>query len=177
MVRAYIGLGSNLDAPRRQLATALTALAALPQSRLLADSGCYHSRPMGPQDQPDYCNAVAQIDTELKPLALLDALQAIERAQGRVRGRRWGERTLDLDLLLYGDASIDTPRLKVPHPGLCQRDFVYLPLLALDAAIEVPGRGPLRACIPPAGQWGACYQGPLGAFSRSSGGRPGAAAS
>ncbi|WP_341501987.1 2-amino-4-hydroxy-6-hydroxymethyldihydropteridine diphosphokinase [Gallaecimonas sp. GXIMD4217] len=138
---AYIGLGANLAQPARQLRLALHALAALPGSKLLGASSLYHSAPMGPQDQPDYVNAVAALETELEPLALLDALQAIERQQGRVRKRRWGERTLDLDLLLYAGREIDHPRLTLPHPGLTQRPFVLAPLCELAPALTLPGGG------------------------------------
>lgn len=128
MIRAYLGLGSNLEQPARQLSRALEALAALPRSRLACVSAVYRSAAVGPGPQPDYLNAVVGLDTALAPLALLAQLQAIELAQGRVRTVRWGPRTLDLDLLLYGRRHIDTPRLQVPHPGLAERDFVLYPL-------------------------------------------------
>ncbi len=138
-VRAYIGLGSNLADPRAQLAKAVEALKALPDSRVTALSRLYRSRPMGPADQPDYLNAVAMLDTRLAAEALLDALQAIEKAQGRVRGpQRWGPRTLDLDLLLYGAESISTERLKVPHPGLAERNFVLYPLADVAPELVLP---------------------------------------
>ncbi len=141
MSRAYIGLGSNLQAPRRQLERALEALAALPRSQVLKASRFYRSPPLGPADQPDYLNAVALLETELAPLALLDRLQALENAQGRVRTRRWGPRTLDLDLLLYDRRRIDHPRLQVPHPGIAERDFVLKPLAEIAPGLEVPGLG------------------------------------
>ncbi|WP_313055002.1 2-amino-4-hydroxy-6-hydroxymethyldihydropteridine diphosphokinase [Pseudomonas lopnurensis] len=129
MERVYIGLGSNLADPQRQLRGALQALAELPQSRLVGVSSLYASDPLGPTDQPRYVNAVAALDTALAPLALLDALQAIERAQGRERkAERWGPRTLDLDILLFGDRLIDEPRLQVPHYHLQARAFVLYPL-------------------------------------------------
>lgn len=135
-VRAYIGLGSNLADPESQLARAVDALRKLPQSRLTALSRFYRSRPMGPADQPDYINAVAMLDTRLEALELLDALQAIENGQGRVRGpQRWGPRTLDLDLLLYGAQIIASERLLVPHPGIAERNFVLYPLA--DVAPEL----------------------------------------
>lgn len=128
-VRAYIGLGSNLDDPKGQLQRAIEALRKLPDSRLTAVSRFYRSSPMGPAGQPDYVNAVAMLDTRLEPLALLDALQAIEQQQGRVRqGERWGPRTLDLDILLYGAEMINLARLVVPHPEIKQRNFVLQPL-------------------------------------------------
>lgn len=129
MERVYIGLGSNLAEPREQLRGALRALAAIPSSRLVAVSSLYASDPLGPPDQPRYNNAVAALDTSLAPLELLDALQAIELAQGRVRKtERWGPRTLDLDILLFGDRLIDEPRLTVPHYHLHARAFVLYPL-------------------------------------------------
>lgn len=128
MTPAYLGLGSNLEQPARQLVRALAALAALPRSRLARVSAVYRSAAVGPGPQPDYLNAAARLDTALAPLALLERMQAIEQAQGRVRTVRWGPRTLDLDLLLYGDRHIETPRLQVPHPRLAERDFVLYPL-------------------------------------------------
>jgi 2-amino-4-hydroxy-6-hydroxymethyldihydropteridine diphosphokinase len=151
VTRVHVGLGSNLDDPRRQLESAFEALAALPESVLVARSSLYRSAPMGPADQPDYLNAVAALDTQLAPLALLDALQDIEQAQRRVRSRRWGPRTLDLDLLLYGDRQIDLPRLQVPHPGMHQRCFVLLPLLEVAGDIEIPERGRVSALLPDCG--------------------------
>ncbi len=138
-VRAYIGLGSNLGDPQSQLARAVEALRKLPQSRLTALSRLYRSRPMGPADQPDYVNAVAMLDTRLGPHELLDALQAIENEQGRVRGpQRWGPRTLDLDLLLYGAEVISTERLQVPHPGIAERNFVLYPLADIAPELVFP---------------------------------------
>lgn len=138
-VRAFIGLGSNLNDPKAQLFRAIDALHQIPQSRLTAVSHLYRSVPMGPADQPDYINAVAMLDTRLSPLALLDALQNIENAQGRVRGKeQWGPRTLDLDLLLYGAEIIDSVRLKVPHPGLGERNFVLYPLAELAPELILP---------------------------------------
>lgn len=137
-VRAYIGLGANLASPARQLWQALHHLATIEHSTLVASSSFYGSKPMGPQDQPDYVNAVAALDTALPPLALLDALQAIEQRQGRVRQRRWGERTLDLDLLLYGQQQLTLPRLTVPHEGLKARPFVLEPLKELAPKLVLP---------------------------------------
>ncbi len=147
-IRAYIGLGSNLDEPLQQLQQAIIALQQIPDSRLTARSRFYRSKPMGPADQPDYVNAVAMFDTCLEPLALLDALQAIEQQQGRVRdGERWGPRTLDLDLLLYGPEAIDLPRLQVPHPGLTQRSFVLQPLFDLAPELTFPDGLTLREAL------------------------------
>lgn len=148
MVEAYIGLGSNLDDPVGQLRDALAALAEHEAIELCRCSRLYGSTPMGPQDQPDYVNAVACIATDLEPIPLLDALQAIENQQGRVRQRRWGERTLDLDLILYGDQQIDLPRLQVPHYGMHERAFVLLPLAEIAPAdLMIPGRGPLARLL------------------------------
>ncbi|HEB95851.1 MAG TPA: 2-amino-4-hydroxy-6-hydroxymethyldihydropteridine diphosphokinase [Sedimenticola thiotaurini] len=153
-VSAWVGLGSNLDRPRQQLERAFVGLARLPGTRLVARSPLYHSPPMGPPDQPDYVNAVAMLETGLDPHRLLAALQEIETAHGRRRERRWGPRTLDLDLLLYGDRVIRTPELTVPHPGLTRRAFVLYPLRDLAPDLMVPGAGPVRgladACADPA---------------------------
>ena len=128
MTTVYIGLGSNLQDPTRQLSTALAALENLPQSALGSVSHLYRSAAIGPGSQPTYLNAVARLDTELHPLPLLHALQQIEQAQGRVRTVRWGARSLDLDILLYGDSEIDTPELTIPHPSMHLRNFVIYPL-------------------------------------------------
>jgi 2-amino-4-hydroxy-6-hydroxymethyldihydropteridine diphosphokinase len=128
MTRAYIGLGSNLQEPLRQLRAALQAIARLPSSQLVRVSGAYRSAAVGPGEQPDYLNAVLQLETALQPAELLTALQAIEKAQGRVRSVRWGARSLDLDILLYGDRQVATPSLTIPHPELQRRNFVLYPL-------------------------------------------------
>lgn len=150
MSRVYVGLGSNLDQPRQQLLRAFQELAELPRTQLKGRSSLWASAPMGPADQPDYLNAAALLETSLEPMELLDRLQAIEAAHHRRRERRWGPRTLDLDLLLYDERILDLPRLKIPHPGLHQRDFVLAPLLELDPGLEIPGRGGaaelLQAC-------------------------------
>ena len=144
MIRVYLGLGANLDAPLQQLQQAVDALMQLPQSELAAVSSFYGSKPMGPQDQPDYVNAVAALDTHLAPETLLDELQRIELEQGRQRkDERWGPRTLDLDILLYGEEILATSRLTVPHYGLHQREFVVYPLLELAPALMIPGLGAL----------------------------------
>ncbi|WP_445660389.1 2-amino-4-hydroxy-6-hydroxymethyldihydropteridine diphosphokinase [Acinetobacter sp. F16] len=130
----YIGLGSNLGDSRQILLEAVQKLATLGRVKT---SKLYQSPPMGPQDQPNYLNAVAQLETELAPLVLLDELQRFEQESGRVRLRRWGERTLDLDLLVYGQEHIQNERLTVPHAGLFERDFVVIPLLDLDENIQI----------------------------------------
>ncbi|SFM02874.1 2-amino-4-hydroxy-6-hydroxymethyldihydropteridine diphosphokinase [Marinobacter zhejiangensis] len=137
-VTAYIGLGSNLAEPLKQLASAVVALAMLPETTLVAQSPFYRSSPVGPQDQPDFINGAVQLTTALPPLALLDALQAIEQDQGRERLQHWGPRTLDLDLLLYGHDMIDHERLQVPHPELPNRDFALQPLLDLAPDLTLP---------------------------------------
>ncbi len=131
-VRAYIGLGSNLRAPVRQVQRALCALRQIQKTVLVDYSSLYRSKPLGGISQPDFINAVAALDTRLKAHELLAELQSIERRQGREReGVRWGPRTLDLDLLLYGEEQIRTKALTVPHPGLLQRSFVLFPLLEI----------------------------------------------
>ncbi|WP_337879104.1 2-amino-4-hydroxy-6-hydroxymethyldihydropteridine diphosphokinase [Rheinheimera sp.] len=139
MIRCYIGLGANLEQPVLQLEQAVLALRQLPDTTLVAVSDFYGSKPMGPQDQPDYVNAVAALDTELGPEALLDQLQQIEQQQGRQRkALRWGPRTLDLDLLLYGNQHIHSERLTVPHYGMKQREFVLYPLHQLAPQLVLP---------------------------------------
>lgn len=144
MAAAYVGLGSNLDHPRQQLKDALVELDALENSALLIASSLYCSPPMGPADQPDYINAVAHVETILPPLQLLEALQRIEQSHHRIRKRHWGERTLDLDLLLYDDLGMLTPQLQIPHPGITTRAFVLLPLLEIAPQIVIPGKGPAQ---------------------------------
>ena len=133
MERIYIGMGSNLAAPAEQLRSAVAALARLPRSVLVGVSGFYQSDSLLP-GQPRYTNAVAALDSALAPLELLDALQAIENDQGRERLERWGPRTLDLDIVLFGDRLIDEPRLKVPHYHMQERAFVLYPLAELAPA-------------------------------------------
>ena len=140
-VDAWIGLGSNLNDPETRIRTALDDLRRLERCTLQAVSALYRSPPMGPADQPDYVNAVARLATTLSPEALLDALQSIEQRHARVRSRHWGPRTLDLDLLLYGQAVIATPRLSVPHPGIAVRSFVLYPLAELNPGLVIPGLG------------------------------------
>jgi 2-amino-4-hydroxy-6-hydroxymethyldihydropteridine diphosphokinase len=122
-------------------------LAELPATELEARSSLYASEPMGPTDQPDYVNAVARLRSRLAPDALLDGLQAIEQRHGRQRDRHWGPRTLDLDILTYADEVISSPRLKIPHPGIAERNFVLVPLAEIDSLLEVPGLGPVQALL------------------------------
>ena len=146
-VRAYVGLGANLAEARAHVEAALLALDDLPGTRLVARSSLYFSAPIDAQG-PDFVNAVAALDTELGSGPLLDALQAIEIAHGRERTGRNAPRTLDLDLLLYGDAVADTPRLTLPHPRLHERAFVLIPLLEIAPAVEIPGHGPACDLLP-----------------------------
>ena len=143
---AYIGVGANLGDALANVDAALRELAALPGVRLLGQSSRYRSAPID-ADGADYVNAVACIDTALAAPALLDALQAIEAAHGRARPYRNAPRTLDLDLLLYGDEPIDLPHLRVPHPRMGERAFVLLPLLEIAPDACIPGHGPARALL------------------------------
>jgi 2-amino-4-hydroxy-6-hydroxymethyldihydropteridine diphosphokinase len=141
-VTAYVGLGSNLDDPVAQLTRAYAELARLPDTRLTARSPLYRSAPMGPQDQAEFVNSAAALATALAPQELLQGLLAIERAHGRQRdGMRWGPRTLDLDLLMYGDQVLHEPGLTLPHPGLHERAFVLYPLADIAPGLTVPGHG------------------------------------
>lgn len=132
----YIALGSNLDNPLEQLKQAVESLKTFAID--FEVSPFYGSKPLGPQDQPDYVNAVAKFKTDLAALDLLDRLQQIENQQGRVRLRRWGERTLDLDLLLYGNEQIQNERLIVPHIEMKNREFVIVPLYDLSPELILP---------------------------------------
>lgn len=139
MQRCFIALGSNQADPSAQVTLAFDELQKLPQSCLLARSSLYRSAPLGPQDQPAFINAVAMLETALPPETLLDYLQEIEQRSGRVRkAERWGPRILDLDILLYGDRIIDTPRLQVPHYHMHARSFVLYPLAELAADLRMP---------------------------------------
>jgi 2-amino-4-hydroxy-6-hydroxymethyldihydropteridine diphosphokinase len=143
---AYIGIGSNLDRPRAQVERALDELAEFPRSRLAARSSLYASAPLGYAAQPEFVNAVARLDTDLAPLELLSRLQAIENGHGRERSFANAPRTLDLDLLLFGEQRIATPELVVPHPRMHERAFVLLPLLEIAPGLTIPGRGGAAAC-------------------------------
>ncbi|MBL4622003.1 MAG: 2-amino-4-hydroxy-6-hydroxymethyldihydropteridine diphosphokinase [Immundisolibacteraceae bacterium] len=145
VIDCYVGLGSNLDQPVQQIEQALTELNHLPNTDCVAVSSLYHSQPMGPADQPDYVNAVARLNTTYSALELLQQLLKLENSHGRQRQpqQQNGPRTLDLDLLIYGDQCIDEPGLTVPHPGLHRRDFVLLPMLEISPDVDVPGLGKL----------------------------------
>ena len=148
MVSVFVAMGSNLGQPQKQLSDALACLDGLDAVRVLKCSSFYRSKPAGPQDQPDYINAVLRLETTLAPLDLLDQMQAIETRQGRVRGGiRWGPRILDLDLLLYGDEEITNERLAVPHPELQNRDFVLIPLAEIAPDLVIPGLGPVSGLV------------------------------
>lgn len=146
-VTAYIGLGSNLEDPEVQVRRAFDELDEIPRTRCLSRSRLYISRPIGPDDQPDYINAAAGLLTNLDAYSLLEMLQRIEQMHHRVRGKRWGPRTLDLDLLLFADQVIETPDLTIPHPSMHRRLFVLLPLRDITPDLMVPGRGELSALI------------------------------
>ena len=148
MENVFIGLGSNLDNPLSQLQTAINILQESKNISLSKLSSFYQSEPMGPQDQPEYINAVVEIETTLSPEKLLDVLQEIENKQGRVRETRWGARTLDLDILLYGKNKINSERLTIPHSGIRERNFVLYPLRDLvDPDFEIPNLGKLNELL------------------------------
>lgn len=139
MNTVYLGLGSNLSDPLQQIQQAISVISTHDEINTLACSSLYISQPMGPQDQPDYFNAVLKINTLLKPLALLDKLQAIENIAGRVRkDQRWGARVLDIDILLYNNEVIKNDRLTIPHYGLQEREFVVIPLAEIDNQLQLP---------------------------------------
>jgi 2-amino-4-hydroxy-6-hydroxymethyldihydropteridine diphosphokinase len=140
---AYVGVGSNLDDPVEQVRATLAELDGLPRTRVTACSSLYRTAPVGRLDQPDFVNAVARLETHLTPVELLAGLLALEAAHARVRTTPNAPRTLDLDLLLFGDAVISEPGLEVPHPRMHERAFVLLPLAEIDPAASVPGRGPV----------------------------------
>ncbi len=144
-VSAFIGLGANLDDPRDQVQRALGELARLPQSTLVARSSLWHSAPVGYANQPAFVNAVARLETGLSADALLDELQKVESAHGRARSFANAPRTLDLDLLLYGEEVRASPRLTLPHPRMHERAFVLNPLLEIAPEAVIPGHGSARA--------------------------------
>jgi len=146
-MRVFIGLGSNLADPKAQIRSAVATLKQLTSSQFIACSALYASPPMGPQDQPDYINAVLELETNLTAHDLLDKLQAIEQQQGRQRNRHWGERTLDLDLLVYGEQNIADERLQVPHPGIATRAFVLYPLVEIAADLILPNLGAIKQLL------------------------------
>jgi 2-amino-4-hydroxy-6-hydroxymethyldihydropteridine diphosphokinase len=145
-IPACIGVGSNLGDPIQHVSRALADIKGLEHTAFFIASNLYRNPPMGPQDQPDYVNAVAAVLTRLEPRELLLQLQQIEQRHGRDRSRsvRWGARHLDLDILTYGLREIDEPGLVIPHPGISERNFVLLPLLEITPQLHIPGSGPVR---------------------------------
>lgn len=147
-VRAYIGLGSNMDDPAARVRSGMAALARLTETEVEACSSLYRTEPVGIREQPDFFNAVCRVRTGLAPAALMSGLLELERVHGRVRaGSPGGPRTLDLDLLLYGDEAIRSAELTVPHPRLHERAFVLYPLLEIDPELVIPGHGALRQLL------------------------------
>ena len=147
VVRAYIGLGSNLGDRAGVIADAVSALGSHPEIEVVRVSTLRETEPWGPVEQPRFLNGAVAVETAIAPRALLGVLLDVERRLGRVRHERWGPRTIDLDLLLYGDAVIDEPGLTVPHPRLRERAFVLEPLLELDRSLVVPGQGPVAGLL------------------------------
>ncbi len=144
-VDVYVALGSNLSDPVAQVQKALQELSELPYTSLVTSSSLYLTKPVGPQDQDDFVNGVARLQTSLMPLELLDELQALEISHRRVRRRHWGPRTLDLDLLLYADQVITHPRLTVPHPEMHRRGFVLKPLMEIAPHLVMPDGTPVKS--------------------------------
>ena len=138
MTLCYLGLGSNLRTPTRQLNQAIRLLKALPKTNIKKKSSIIRSQAAGVRGQPLYANAVVAVITRLPPLTLLSYCQHIEKKQGRIRRKKWGARTLDIDLLMYGSHIINTDKLNIPHPRLMQRDFMLNPLLSLDQNAQLP---------------------------------------
>ena len=149
MARAFVGIGANLGEPERQIRAALAELAASEGVEVAAVSSLRETDPVGYEDQPRFLNGAAVVETELSPRELLERLLEIERRLGRVRGEgpRFGPRTIDLDLLLYGDETVDEPGLTIPHPRLAERRFALEPLAELDPGLEIPGHGPVQALL------------------------------
>jgi len=147
MIKVYIGLGSNLDDPQAQLKKATVALGTIPSSSVVKTSSFYKSKPVGPQDQPDYINAVVELATGLSAPVLLDYLQGIENEHGRQREQRWGARTLDLDILLFGEEIIHDDRLVVPHVEMHKRGFVLFPLEEIAPDCVIPDIGSVHSLL------------------------------
>ena len=144
---AYIGLGSNLNNPKQQIKDALIALNSTQDVKVVALSSLYQSKPIDDSEQPDYINAVCQVDTHLTALELLYVCQGIETKQHRVREKKWGARTIDLDIILYGVQVVASKQLIIPHPEMMNRPFVLIPLSELESDLKVPVLGPLQALI------------------------------
>ncbi|MDH5765899.1 MAG: 2-amino-4-hydroxy-6-hydroxymethyldihydropteridine diphosphokinase [Gammaproteobacteria bacterium] len=143
MAIVYVGLGSNLDNPAKQIRQAVKTIAEHEGIHLLSNSGLFSSAALTwhNEPQPDYMNAVIKFETAMTPHKLLDTLQAIENSQGRVRNQKWGARTLDLDILLYDQLELNDERLTIPHPEITQRAFVLYPLNSIDKNLQIPGFG------------------------------------
>lgn len=147
MTAAFIGLGANLGQPRRQLEAAIAEIDRLPHTRVVRRSSFYRSAPLGYSDQPEYVNAVVQVETGLPAERLLAELQAIERAHGRERNFPNAPRTLDLDLLMLGNLEMTSPHLQLPHPRMHERAFVLIPLVEIDPRAVVPGHGAAKELL------------------------------
>ena len=152
MTIAYIGLGSNMKSPKRQIESAIKSIEEMTTIQVLKVSSLYKSKPIGPQDQDDYINAVAKIGTDLMPHELLECMQSIENKQGRIRKERWGPRTLDLDILMFGDEIIKDDKLTIPHLDIENRSFVLAPLAEIDFDCLIPGKGKARDLLTIIGQ-------------------------
>lgn len=140
MQNCYIALGSNLNNPEQQIQQALLSLDELPNSKCIKTSGIYQTKPVGPQQQPDFCNAVTKLQTILDPLRLLMELKRIEQQQGRMPSYHWGPRIIDLDILLYGKEKVNLPELTIPHPHMLERLFVLIPLQEIEPMICLEGK-------------------------------------
>jgi len=148
----YIGLGSNLDNPELHVSKAIDDIKLINNCDFISSSSLYKTPPMGPQDQPDYINAIVKIQSGISALELLDELQALEQHHHRVRTVRWGARNLDLDIILYGTQEIDSIRLKIPHPGLYVRAFVLYPLLEIEPNLSLPNGATIAAQVESLGE-------------------------
>lgn len=147
MTCIYLGLGSNLDSPLENLRSARAAIAGETRICEIAFSNFYQSPPMAGMNQPDYINAVMAIETDLTALELLATMQKIENQHGRIRSQRWGARTLDIDILLFGDEILDLPDLKIPHYGMAERAFVLQPLFEIAPDLEIPTLGNIAKLV------------------------------
>ena len=152
MTIVYIGLGSNMESPKQQIKSAIKSIEGIAAIQILGVSSLYKSKPIGPQNQDDYINAVAKIGTDLKPHELLECMQGIENGQGRIRKKRWGPRTLDLDILMFGDEIIKDDKLTIPHSDIENRSFVLAPLAEIDFNCLIPGKGMARDLLAIIGQ-------------------------
>ena len=152
MTIAFIGLGSNIKSPKQQIKSAIKSIEGIALTQVLKVSSLYKSKPIGPQNQNDYINAVAKIDTDLMPLELLECMQDIENQQGRIRKEHWGPRTLDLDILMFGEEIIKDDKLTIPHAEIENRSFVLAPLAEIDPNCLIPEKGMARDLLAIIGQ-------------------------